>query len=154
MEGCTDGSTRHVHVGELLYDPGPPVGLTAAPTPTPAPEPTPVPAAEPVVETAPAVATPAVEAFLQGYRAGGGDPVWEAHWVNDVIPCESEWTLDPAGFHLGLAQFAPGTWGQARCSPEADYRSPWEQGCAVARWMSQTPGRWGTTSGWPRCWWR
>ena len=91
------------------------------------------------------------EAFLDGYRAGGGDPAWEEHLI-DVIECESRWILDPPGIHYGLAQFAPGTWGQARCSPEADYRDPWEQGCAVARWMAMIPGRWGTTAGWPRCW--
>ncbi|GAG36801.1 unnamed protein product [marine sediment metagenome] len=95
----------------------------------------------------------AAETFLAGYRAGGGDPAWEEHLVNDVIPCESGWNVDSGGYHYGLAQFAPGTWAAAECSPGADWRDPWEQGCAVASWMSQIPGRWGTSAGWPICWW-
>ncbi len=111
----------------------------------PAPAPTPAPVYEP----------PVVEAFVSGYRDGGGDPAWEEHWIDDVIPCESpEWVLDPPGIHYGLAQFEEGTWIDARCSVGADYRSAWEQGCAVASWMQQIPGRWGTTAGWPTCWWR
>lgn len=103
---------------------------------------------------APIPETP-VEAFVSGYRAGGGDPAWERHLVENVIPCESPgWVLDPGGYHYGLAQFAPGTWALARCSPGADYRSAWQQGCACASWMRQIPGRWGTTAGWPTCWWR
>lgn len=90
--------------------------------------------------------------FLEGYRAGGGDPYWEAHLI-DVIQCETEWRLDSPGIHLGLAQFTLGTWVQARCSPEADYRDPYEQGCAVARWMSMI-GQPGSSEGWPTCWWR
>jgi len=93
------------------------------------------------------------EAFVRGYRDGGGDPAWERHWIDDVIPCESPgWVLDPPGIHYGLAQFEEGTWVKARCSVGADYRDPWEQGCACANWMQQIPGRWGTTAGWPICW--
>ena len=93
-----------------------------------------------------------VAAFLDGYRFGGGDPAWEEHLV-DVIECESGWNVDPPGIHYGLAQFAPGTWAAARCSPEADYREPFQQGCAVARWMSMIAPNYGTTAGWPHCWW-
>ena len=92
-----------------------------------------------------------IEAFLAGYFTGGGDPTWEQR-VLSMVECESGWRLDPPGPHLGLAQFAPGTWEQASCSPEADYRDPWEQGCAVVNWMQQIPGRWGTSEGWPGCW--
>lgn len=94
-----------------------------------------------------------VDAFLGGYRAGGGDPAYEGQ-VLRMISCESGWNTDSGGYHYGLAQFAPGTWAAACCSPGADWRSPWEQGCAVASWMRQIPGRWGTTAGWPVCWWR
>ena len=144
--------------------PGPPVGVvvSAAPSPSPTPTPTPVPdvptpipaprqdVPEVVAEQPP---TPPVEAFLSGYRAGGGDPAWEAHLVNVVIPCESGSNPLAGGVHYGLAQFAPGTWAQACCSPGADWRSPWEQGCAVARWMSMIAPNYGTTAGWPGCWW-
>ncbi len=116
----------------------------AATGPSPAPE-----RAEPQPE--PAAGT-AVETFLAGYRAGGGDPAWEEHLVNDVIPCESGWQLDSPGIYYGLAQFAPGTWANA-ARPGADYRDAYEQGWAVASWMSQIPGRWGTSAGWPNCWW-
>ena len=98
-----------------------------------------------------AITTNVQDAFLAGYRAGGGDPAWEEHLVNDVIPCESGWNVDSPGIHYGLAQFAPGTWESAKCSPTADWRDPWEQGCAVASWMAQIPGQWGTTQGWPYC---
>ena len=89
--------------------------------------------------------------FLRGYFAGGGDPAWEDR-VLSMVECESDWKLDPLGPHLGLAQFAPGTWEKAKCFPDADYRSAWEQGCAVANWMQQILGRWGTSEGWPSCW--
>ncbi len=111
-------------------------GDVLAPTPTPTPTPE----------------TPA-EAFIRGSRAGGGERQWESHWVNDVIPCESGWEVDPPGYHLGLAQFTPGTWASARNSVGADYRDPWEQGYAVARWMATIAPGYGTTVGWPYCWW-
>ena len=116
--------------------------LYPTPTPTPTPVPTPTP-------------TPTLtETFLAGYRAGGGDPQYEEHWVNDVIPCESEWNTNPSGHHYGLAQFAPETWESAKCSPSADYTNPYDQGCAVANWLLQIAPNWGTTAGWPVCWWR
>ena len=150
--------------GPAWFPPTPSPIPAATPTPTPTlalvsvplaiPSPTPTLAPPPPVEELPATGAAPGAAFLEGYRDGGGDPAWEQHWIDDVIPCESEWVLDPPGIHYGLAQFEEGTWGQARCSPEADYRDPFEQGCAVARWMSMIPGRWGTTAGWPHCWWR
>ena len=91
------------------------------------------------------------DAFLAGYRFGGGDPAWEQRLIA-VIQCESGWHLNPLGPHLGLAQFDPETWEKAKCSPDSDWRDAWEQGCAVARWMAMIPGRWGTTAGWPNCW--
>ena len=117
--------------------------------------PTPTPVATPVASsvTRAPVGSP-VDAFIAGYRDGGGDPRYEEHWINDVIPCESEWDVDPPGYYLGLAQFAPGTWVWARCSIGAEYTDPYQQGCAVARWMAMIPGRWGTRAGWPVCWWR
>ena len=74
------------------------------------------------------------------------------HIVEEVIPCESSWQADPEGFHLGLAQFDPGTWASARRAPDADYRDPYEQGWAVAEWISRIKGREGTKAGWPSCW--
>ena len=91
--------------------------------------------------------------FFAGYRAAGGPPEHEGHVVERVIPCEAGWQLDPPGYLLGLAQFDPGTWAVARCSPDADYRDPWEQGCAVENWLNSgiDPG---STAGGPTCWWR
>lgn len=70
-----------------------------------------------------------------------------------MVGCESGWSVVTGGHHYGLAQFAPGTWHSAKCSPDSDWRSPWEQGCAVARWMSMIAPNYGTTAGWPYCWW-
>ncbi len=93
-----------------------------------------------------------VERFLAGYRAAGGPPELEQHFVERVIPCESSWRVDPPGSHLGLAQFHLGTW-RLSARPGADYRDPFEQGYAVARWLASgiDPG---TTAGWPVCWHR
>lgn len=93
-----------------------------------------------------------VEAFIRGYQDGGGDPAHEGRLIG-VIQCESKWAPDPPGYHYGLAQFAPGTWHSAKCSPGADYTNPWDQGCAMGRWTSMIAPRWGTTVGWPVCWW-
>lgn len=97
------------------------------------------------------VAQALVDRFLEGYRYAGGPPAFEIHLVRDVIPCESGWNVDPGPGHYGLAQFAKGTWEAARCSPDADWRDPWEQGCAVASWINAgiDPGG---TGGWPTCW--
>ena len=92
-----------------------------------------------------------VSLFLEGYRHGGGESQWEEHLM-DVIQCESSWRLDPPGIHLGLAQFTPRTWEKARCSIDADYRNPFDQGCAVARWMRKIKPHYGTKAGWPHCW--
>src|SRR3990167_2434015 len=48
-----------------------------------------------------------LDAFLQGYRDGDGNPSWEDHFVNVVVPCESTWNPYAVsdGGHLGLAQF-------------------------------------------------
>lgn len=89
--------------------------------------------------------------FLEGYRDAGGSPALEIHLIRDVIPCESGWQLDPGPGHYGLAQFAKGTWEAARCSPDADWRDPWQQGCAVATWI-KTGIDPGSTAGWPTCW--
>ena len=74
------------------------------------------------------------------------------HFVERVIGCESSWVLDPGGsLHLGLAQFSPDTWAKARRAPDSDWRSGWEQGFAVASWVSLIRGREGTAAGWPYC---
>lgn len=150
--------------------------LDVLPTPTPSPLAPPVvpdvpgatapAAAEEVGQPQPTIASAALgsvdgeggqsavrAAFLAGYRWGGGDPAWEEHLVN-VIQCESGWNLDPSGIHLGLAQFAPGTWEKAAgVSGLWDYTDPYHVGYNVAVWMAMIPGRWGTTAGWPHCWW-
>jgi hypothetical protein len=108
--------------------------------------------------TAPAHAQepPTLERFRAGYEARAmGNPYLlglEDHVTFHVIPCESRGVLDPSGPHLGLAQFSPDTWAKARRAPEADYRDPWEQGWAVAAWLSmiEEPGG---SGGWPHCWW-
>lgn len=157
-------------------DYGPPVGVVVdEPTPSPSPLGPPAPMQDMPEPVTPAAviegreaeqqgvvaagtespqlggASSAAAAFLAGYRAGGGDPAWEEHLI-DVVQCESEWVLDPPGSHLGLAQFESGTWVQARCSPDADYTDPFDQGCAVARWMATIAPNYGSTAGWPGCW--
>lgn len=73
--------------------------------------------------------------FILGYRAAGGNPAWEGHFVNVVIPCESAWRLDPPGYFLGVAQFHPDTWERAG---GGDWTDAYTQGANVARWSSRT----------------
>ena len=76
-------------------------------------------------------------AFLEGYRDGGGNLAWEAHFVNVVIPCESTWNPYAVSWwgHLGLAQFAPRSWTLAG---GGDWTDPYQQGRNVAAWSSIT----------------
>jgi hypothetical protein len=97
--------------------------------------------------------------FVDGYDAALGPAEYRAHFVVDVVPCESEWDqnkVSPSG-HLGLAQFAPGTWASyARFGAETDWRSSWEQGWTAANLLGDlldggvSPG---STAGWGTCWW-
>ena len=128
-------------------------------TPTASPAELAAPAEVQDVSTATAIAAgifvplPAKQAsFLEGYRGGGGDPAWEQR-VLSMVECESGWRLDPPGTHLGLAQFAPGTWETvAGISGFWDYTNPYHVGYNVAVWMGMIAPDYGSSQGWPNCW--
>ncbi len=90
------------------------------------------------------------DCFFQGYRDAGGQ--YPEGRIDAMVQCESSWQLDPGGYHLGLAQFSPGTW--ATVSAITGFTDPYNlyhQGYNVAVWSSMiSPG---TTAGWPYCWW-
>ncbi len=86
--------------------------------------------------------------FFEGYREAGG---LDDERVAAMIFCESSWRIDPGGWHLGLAQFAPGTWATVSAiTGYTDWRDPYHQGANVAVWASMVSP--GTTAGWPNCW--
>ena len=75
--------------------------------------------------------------FLQGYRDMGGPPDLEAHFIERVIPCESNWdvqAISPSG-HLGLAQFTQDSWDKAG---GGDWTNAYQQGANTARWVRLT----------------
>ena len=86
--------------------------------------------------------------FFDGYRAGAGQ--YPEERIDAMIFCESSWRIDPGGWHLGLAQFDPGTWATvSTITGFADWLNPWHQGYNVAVWASMiSPG---TSAGWPSC---
>ena len=90
------------------------------------------------------------DCFFLGYRgAGGQHPEGQ---IDAMVQCESSWRLDPDGYHLGLAQFSPGTWVTVSAiTGLADPYNPYHQGYNVAVWASMVSP--GTTAGWPYCWW-
>ena len=95
-------------------------------------------------------------AFLQGYRDYGGNPAWEAHWLLDVLPCESgHWGQDwYANGYRSRAQFHPGSWATASAiTGQIDGSDPYAVGANVAAW-SNLIAHPGSTAGWPTCWWR
>lgn len=107
-------------------------------------------------------------AFVIGYRAEDGSREWEAHFVNDVLPCEGSRWIGYYGFPFwGRAQFSsiPGdTWDKVlrhfEISPEQQRSfadSPFQMGRAVAWWsnrLAETGSHPGTRGGWPVCWWQ
>ncbi|KKL23927.1 hypothetical protein LCGC14_2420530, partial [marine sediment metagenome] len=104
------------------------------------------------VAALPYVPTDTYTRFFEGYRAAGGLGGLEEARIDALIWCESSWRLDPGGYHLGLAQFDPGTWAtvSAITGYAAPY-NPWHQGFNVSVWASMiSPG---TSAGWPSCWW-
>lgn len=129
--------------------------LISVSTATPAPEP--VPTSTPYVVTLPPPEAPAApeytdvqERFFQGYRDAGG--LYDEAHISGVIRCESNWYPTPAGYHLGLAQFAPGTWDSvAGRTGLWDHTDPYAQGYNMAVWSSLVDP--GTRAGWPWCWW-
>ncbi len=86
--------------------------------------------------------------FFEGYFAAGG---LDEEGIAAMIWCESSWRIDPGSYHLGLAQFDPGTWATVSAiTGFADPYNPYHQGFNVAVWASMiSPG---TTAGWPSCW--
>jgi hypothetical protein len=93
--------------------------------------------------------TRTVAVFFQGYRAASG--AYPEERIDAMIRCESTWRIDPGGYHLGLAQFDPGTWGiVSGVTGLTDPYNPYHQGFNVAVWASMiSPG---TAAGWPSCW--
>lgn len=95
----------------------------------------------------------AAAAFLEGYRAAGGPPQYEAHFVETVIP-KCEWTAgwgvpwhDTGNGYVSVAQFTPCSWAKAGGGDPTD---PWVTGRNVGTWAQMTvPGE-----QWPTCWWR
>ncbi len=89
------------------------------------------------------------DCFFLGYRDAEGQ--YPEGRIDAMVRCESSWQIDPGGYHLGLAQFSPGTW--ANVSGITDLAlpyNPYHQGYNVAVWSSMiSPG---TTAGWPYCW--
>ena len=99
-------------------------------------------------QTAPQAEQESAVAFFQGYRAGAGQ--YPEERIDAMIQCESSWRIDPGGYHLGLAQFDPGTW--ATVSAITGYADPYNafhQGFNVAVWAAMVSP--GTTAGWPSC---
>ena len=87
--------------------------------------------------------------FFQGYRDGGA-PYPEGR-IDAMIFCESTWRIDPGGYHLGLAQFDPGSWTTVSSwTGLRDWRDPYHQGFNVAAWAAAVNP--GTSAGWPSCW--
>jgi len=94
-------------------------------------------------------------AFVAGYRDGGGNPAWEEHFLNVVIPCESRWSWTPSeeAKHLSVAQFHPDSWRRAAAHTGlADPAKLYDVGANVAWWSSHITSP-GGTGGWPACWW-
>lgn len=90
------------------------------------------------------------DCFFYGYLDGKGQ--YSTERIDAMILCESSWRIDPGGFHLGLAQFDPGTWAiVSAITGLTDWRDPYAQGYNVAVWSGMVSP--GTTAGWPRCWW-
>ncbi len=89
------------------------------------------------------------DCFFLGYRDAGGQ--YPEGQIDAMVQCESSWRLDPDGYHLGLAQFSPGTWTTVSAITDlALPYNPYHQGYNVAVWSSMiSPG---TTAGWPYCW--
>jgi hypothetical protein len=73
--------------------------------------------------------------FIRGYQEAGGAPALLDHFLNVVIPCESGWQVNPGGYHLGLAQFAPDSWAAAGGGDPFD---AYQQGANTARWAKMT----------------
>ncbi len=86
--------------------------------------------------------------FFEGYFAAEGQ--YSQERIDAMIQCESSWRLDPGGYHLGLAQFAVGTWATVSAiTGYTDWLDAYSQGYNVAVWASMiSPG---TSAGWPSC---
>ncbi len=90
-----------------------------------------------------------IAAFQRGYRGAGGDPNYESHIVEDVIPCEYGWeSYVPKNAYMSRAQFDPGSWESAGGGDPAD---DYTVGRNVANWIALIDDP-GSSSGWPYCW--
>lgn len=84
--------------------------------------------------------------FLSGYRAEGGPPQYEEHFVDIVIPHESGGNpnADNHSGHRGLTQFSESTWENLMDVPYfPNVFDPYQHGRAAARlvlYILRTPG--------------
>ena len=108
--------------------------------------------------TAGVARAPAQDAFIAGYRFGGGPPELEAHFTDTVIPlCEGTLGWGVPWYHTGngyvsVGQFTPDSWASAGGGDPTD---PWTVGRNVANWLWLIgPENAGTSAGWPTCYWR
>ncbi len=101
----------------------------------------------PATATLPYVTADTYTRFFEGYFAAGG---LDEERIAALIWCESSWRLDPGGWHLGLAQFDPGTWATVSAiTGYTDWRDAFSQGYATATWASMVDP--GSRAGWPSC---
>lgn len=99
----------------------------------------------------------AIEQFIAGYRDYGGNPTWEAHWIEDVLPCEGGpewWRFGPYdNGYISPVQFHGGSWATAFAATGlSDPYDPFHVGANVAWWSNRVDP--GGTGGWPVCWHR
>lgn len=116
----------------------------------------PTPTVPPTPEAVPSVYYPAstVEfAFLEGWHDGGGALLKGDAAVQRWITCESNWNVVTAGSYLGLAQFAPSTWGTvASITGYWEWTDPTQHAYNAAVWALMIDP--GSRAGWGVCWWR
>lgn len=99
--------------------------------------------------------TSIIEAWQRGYHEFNGNPAYESHFIEDVIPCESGWRIDPGNpSYIGPMQWHPDSWARASAGTGlTDRYDFYAHGAATAWWVARIahPGGGG---GWPTCWWR
>ena len=82
-----------------------------------------------------------VERSILRWRLTG----WESAWMRRIPACESRWNpraISPGG-HMGLYQFASGTWRSTPYGERDPFRAKWN--ALAAGWMvvkGRAPGEW------------
>lgn len=111
----------------------------------------------------------ATERFLAGYRSAGGPALYDAHLVNDVLPCEGNdpeievawydhFTIPYRNGYISPAQFSPDSWATAALhtglSDPTDVNTV---GANTGWWIKALEAEGshpGGSGGWSVCWWR